>query len=54
LSDTTSDLIPGEKKGEKVFDSLPILALSRFVGIADGLNACYFALQNCFPDYIDI
>ncbi|VVM20481.1 hypothetical protein BSPWISOXPB_4342 [uncultured Gammaproteobacteria bacterium] len=37
LSDTTSDLIPGEKKGEKVFDSLPILALSRFVGIADGL-----------------
>ena len=37
LSDTTSDLIPGERKGEKVFDSLPILALSRFVGIADGL-----------------
>jgi hypothetical protein len=26
----------GEKKGEKVYNSQPILALSRFVGIADG------------------
>ena len=37
LDGTIDSMTTGEKKGEKVYNSQPILALSRFVGIADGL-----------------
>jgi hypothetical protein len=37
LDGAINDTSVGEKKGEKIHNSQPVLALSRFVGIADGL-----------------
>lgn len=37
FSMTNEDEEPGEKRGEDIYSSVPIIALSRFVGIVDGL-----------------
>ena len=37
FSMTNEDEEPGEKRGDDIYSSVPIIALSRFVGIVDGL-----------------